>query len=343
MMSASNKTPWHGKGVVVEECKTVEECIALAGMDFTVSKRTIYLDGDTVPPVDNTEPAEAETPDDGGEVVSIPSHFAMHRDDKPSGSGVLGVVKQDYTPLQNRDAFAGFNQFVEKGEITFETAGVLDEGKQVWILARFTEERSIIGDDIVRQYLLLANGHDGVNAVMMGFCAGRVVCWNTLTAALSEHKNWIKIAHRKNVEWAVKKAGDILGQGRDYFMAAAEVFTAMTEIKMTDAQAEGFQRSVYDRPAMTGPVWQAKEKLTNLWTDGTGMDLPGVRGTLWAAYNAVTEYEDHVKQLREGTCTFKRAWMTDGARMKARAFTTAEAILGGKIKVEDLPGLNASN
>ena len=325
-MSASNIVPWHGKGEVVEECNTVEDCMEKAGLGFTVSKRTLYVDGA-----------------DDGEVVSVPTHWATHRDDKPAGQSVLGIVKKDYEVLQNVDAFRAFNPFKESGEITFETAGVLDEGRQVWILARFKEEVAIIADDIVRQYMLIANGHDGVNSVLTGFCSGRVVCWNTLTAALQEHSNWVKIPHRKNVGIAVERAGEMLKEAREYFKATTEMFQAMTRVKMNDAKAEAFIRSVYDRPACAGPVWQAQPKLMRLWETGTGMDLQGVRGTLWAAYNAVTEYEDHVKALREDTCRFKRSWMTDGARVKGRAFGTAQAILTGDLKLEDMAALNYTN
>jgi phage/plasmid-like protein (TIGR03299 family) len=89
-------------------------------------------------------------------------------------------------PLQNDQAFQFFDPFVSSGLVTLETAGSLREGKRVWILARIAENSDvgIVGDDIVRKYLLLSNSHDGTTAVRVGFTPIRVVCANTLAMAV---------------------------------------------------------------------------------------------------------------------------------------------------------------
>ena len=52
----------------------------------------------------------------------------------------------------------------------FETAGSLDSGKRVWMMARIPKELKAAKSDIVNPYLLVTNGHDGAHAA--GVLAG---------------------------------------------------------------------------------------------------------------------------------------------------------------------------
>jgi hypothetical protein len=66
-----------------------------------------------------------------------------------------------------------------------------------------------------------------------------------------------------------------------------------------------------------------------LFEDGQGQSLPQVRGTLWAAYNGVTEYVDHrVLFGRNGRPLpedrrLGSVWFGEGYRIKARAYREA--------------------
>ncbi len=61
--------------------------------------------------------------------------------------------------------------------------------------------------------------------------------------------------------------------------------------------------------------------------DGTGNDRPGVRGTLWAAYNAATELADHGKQYQAPEKRLDAACFGDGYSVKGRALRVARAKL----------------
>jgi len=58
-----------------------------------------------------------------------------------------------------------------------------------------------------------------------------------------------------------------------------------------------------------------------------GADLPGVRRTLWAAYNGVTELCDHRFRRQPAESRLASAWFGDGYLTKARAFRVAKAKL----------------
>ena len=50
--------------------------------------------------------------------------------------------------------------------------------------------------------------------------------------------------------------------------------------------------------------------------------MPGVKGTAWAAWNAVTEYVDH-HTGNDARRRMESSWWGDGAKVKSRAFELA--------------------
>ena len=140
MMWVGNNTPWHNLGNrFIEAPKTLEEAMVAAGLDWTVSTKKIYLD-------------------DGRSVPAM----ATVRD---SDNSILGVVGNNYKPLQNRNAFDFFNPFVESGMAQIETAGSLMQGKRVWVQAKISSmlEHSIaayIPDSIIETKSCLNKYHN---------------------------------------------------------------------------------------------------------------------------------------------------------------------------------------
>src|SRR5678815_2693601 len=156
---------WHGLGTVLPNAPSIEDAIVCAGLDWTVKLAPLAIVADGRP-VD---------------------HCATVRE---SDDSILGVVGPGYVPLQNREAFAWFQPMVESGAVTLEAAGSLREGRRIWILGRCADSSAdIVPGDEVRQYLLLAHGHDGSLAIRVGFTSVRVVCANTLRASLESDES----------------------------------------------------------------------------------------------------------------------------------------------------------
>ena len=188
-MFSVKEVPWHGLGQVVDEALTSAEAIKAANLDFKVEKLPNFVR------IGNTE------------LVS-PSSFSTIRTDVPE---VLGNVGKDYTVVQNSDAFIFFDSIVGKNKAIFQTAGALGKGEQVFITAKLP--KSIILDNIdqIDQYLLLSNTHDGSRSIEVLFTPIRVVCNNTLTAALRMAENRIKIRHTAKANERLEKAHKLLG------------------------------------------------------------------------------------------------------------------------------------
>ena len=185
-----DRPPWHGLGRRLAEPATAEEAIQGAKLDWEVAKVPLYAAGNA-------------------RMFPVDGKFGIVRKDKWDSDDckVLGVVSQQYTPLQNREAFTFFDPIVGDGAaICYHTAGVLGDGQRIWILAKLPDSITVRNGDISDKFLLLTNSHDGESAVQMKFTPIRVVCQNTLMMALGEGRT-IRITHEERAAAAQGSAG----------------------------------------------------------------------------------------------------------------------------------------
>ena len=127
-------TPWHKLGIKLEKPPSIQSALVQSNLDWKVQKvPTVYqLYNDT------GEYKLHET----GYFVTI----------KTDNNTPLGNVSAKYEVLQNTNAFEPFEVLLDKG-YTLETAGAVDEGRKVWILAKKPSTVKI-GDDNLLQYAL---------------------------------------------------------------------------------------------------------------------------------------------------------------------------------------------
>jgi phage/plasmid-like protein (TIGR03299 family) len=268
------ETPWHGLGIKLDEAPSIQAAIMAAGLDWSVDLKPVYLeDGSLI------ECAKATT--------------------RSSDGSVLGVVGTRYKPLQNSDAFNFFNPFVENGLCTLETAGSLSFGKKVWILARIGgSDLPIVGDDVIRKFILLSNSHDGTVSVRVGFTPVRVVCANTLAMA---HENGasqlIRIRHSNNTVTDLTKLQEVMNLANQSFEATAMQYRALASKTINSADLRKYIKVVLGvEEEEDKESTRAKNQIAEvieLFENGRGSQLIGVKGTVWAAYNAATEYLSH--------------------------------------------------
>src|SRR5277367_1882484 len=178
-MSVKEKA-WHGLGQIVDRYPTSSEAIQFAGLDYIVEKRPLFT-YDT-----ENQMADPET-DIIIPEISVPNYFATVRADTDQ---VLGVVGNDYEVVQNRDAFTFFDAIVGGGDgILYETAGALGNGERIFITAKLPGYIRVGNDDLIEKYLFLTTSHDGFGSITAAFTPIRVVCNNTLHAALNNMSN----------------------------------------------------------------------------------------------------------------------------------------------------------
>jgi phage/plasmid-like protein (TIGR03299 family) len=303
---------WHGLGTVLQQPPTVQEALKLAGLDWTV--RTERLGRMTVPVGLNQETgiveAAAPTP-----VFTPANRWAVVRE---SDNTELGTVGPKWRALQNEKALGWFQPIVDAGLATLEAAGSLRAGARVWVLARITGGRDVIveeANDAVDRFILLAHGHDGALAIRCGLTFVRVVCNNTLQAALSGDE-LIRILHGTRAEETLAAAREVITRANGRFDEAAKIYRALAQVKNVGAaQLRAFVEAAFPRPVgpkngggsggdgggnTPAPEVDGQETKSRIYDDvarlfesGQGAQLPGVKGTAWAAYNAMTEWLTH--------------------------------------------------
>ena len=286
-MAYAGDTPWHGLGTRVDGLQTAAAMLTAAGMDWTVSTREVFL----------------------ASGAPVPGFRAVCRDDNNES---LGVVSDRYMPIQNGQAGDIMDALVTEGGAHVEVAGALDGGRRCWMLARIPADFEVVKGDPVAVYGLFAWGHDGKHGLVGMLTGTRVVCHNTLSAAgLGDGAKWsevgdVYIRHSKNARIQIDDARKAMGLMKKQTEDMATAFRALAATAVSDAQAADYFTTVFPEPArgeqMTDRArslqvvrWNERQgRLAQAFAGGIGQDIPGVRGTAWAAYNAVTEYIDHV-------------------------------------------------
>lgn len=288
-----NIPAWHELGVVVPGLMTAPEVLCLSGADWLVKKiplQSVPVDGISYP---------------------APDRFGVFRD---SDHRFLGDVGDVYTPLQNHDAFKFFDTVVGEGQAIYDSAGVLRNGQVVWILAKRPNILDIQGDKI-DQFILLTNSHNGKSPFTMLITPIRVVCMNTLSAAIRTNKktlgNRIVFRHTSGVMDGVMNALESTAAGArkaldimDVYMANFQnVMEKLMETKVNALQALEVTQKIIGGKRQN----KAVDTVLDVYDGNHGMDQLTFKNTAYGLYNALTAYSDHARTIRVSDAEEKAA------------------------------------
>ena len=300
--------PWHGLGQQLTPGASIDEWTREAGLSYTVLES----------PVQYSTPASSE-------LQSWPDRKVLHRSDT---GAPLAVVSDGYRVVQPAEIMDFFRELVELGGFQLETAGALSYGRRVWALASVADAAPVVERDLVKPYLLLGTSYDGTMATVAKFTAIRVVCNNTITAAVGGYgeadlgylKSAVRVLHseRFNPE-AVRLQLGIVANAWESFLVQSR---QLADRPMAAEAADAFVAELL-KPYHTSKLeineTRAYKRIMSLFNGGAiGSELPGVAGTRWAMLNAVTELVDH-ERGRSNNTRIESAWFGAGASLKARA------------------------
>ena len=313
-MMFTGETPWHGLGTKLENPATAAEAIKAAGLDWKVVMQDIR---------------RGDKPVDG--------YKAVVREDTDA---VLSVMKDSYTPIQNQAAFEGIDKLVGSKQAIYHTAGALGKGEKVWMMAKLPGDVVVKGTDgdKIEKFLLLSNSHDGSQALRIFFTPVRVVCQNTLNAALGKAgREGVAIRHTVNAESRFEEARKILGISLKFYDDFEARVNRFREVKMNAKLLEAYINEVMpvkeDAKRKTRAL-NNRGEIERLFTEGKGQDIAGVKGTLWAALNSVTEFASYYKGTRGSNDDERKSnrlesvWFGSAAELNRRAWSAAEAFAG---------------
>ena len=307
ILNSRDQVPWQKLGTVLNHPATAEEAIHIASLDYEVQKRRLRA-------VMKRR-----------EQVEVPNHFATVRMDT---GRVLGVVGNRYEVVQNTESFRFFDPLVSRDEAVYETAGVIDGGRSMWLLARLPDYIRIgKRGDPIQKYLLLVNSHDGSSQIRCKLTAVRVVCKNSLSVALAGSDQEVKIRHTAQAPARLEEAHQLLGLWNSLYQQLDYIFNRMALKKVTSKQLQEYVHSLIPNNAdaeNNTRTENQRSKIIELHEAGIGAEIH--RGTVFGAYNAVTEYVDH-QVAKDPAKHLKSIWFGSGDKLKQRAFTLAEDYL----------------
>lgn len=303
-MFYTREKPWHGLGVKVADAPGSEEALAASGLDWKVGQKDIFTkDGQHIP----------------GFKANV----------RESDQKILGIVSDRYKVVQNREAFAFTDKLLGEG-VRYETAGSLNGGRKVWVLARMPREYIMLGDRI-SPYMVFSNTHDGSGAIRVAMTPVRVVCNNTLNLALSTAARSWSAMHTVNVRDKIGDAERTLFMAEDYMDMLGREMENLSRIKLTDSKAV---ESIHFLLPMDESMSKVQKKnISKLREDMEAryFDAPDLQDTQRNAYrliNAVSDFATHSKPLRESG-NYKEnlfAKVIDGSTMIDKAYSLMKNI-----------------
>lgn len=313
-MAYVGAVPWHGLGTPVPPSVSSEEMIRAAGIDWLVEKR----------PARGSRLTGAKR---GREKYSRYELVRLARPNKREDEVVLGIVSDRYQPLQNTGAFRFFDPIVDRNTATYETAGALGDGERIWVMAKMPGDIQVVKGDVCGKYLLLSNTHTGQGSVIVKFTAVRVVCQNTLNLALKDGQPAFRVRHSAVMGARLDEVGELIAAANEVYAKAAELFKKLAATQLNRKMLDEYLAALFpkskaqEKNDMEPPKWV---HVTRLFETTPDLQLPGVKGTLWAAYNAVTRFEDYreVRSETEGN-RLNRVWFGAGADIKTKALLEA--------------------
>ena len=302
-MFYTRQKPWHGLGTMVQEAPTSKDALILAGLDWQVIQKPIITE-------------------DGIPISGFKANL------RETDNRVLGVVTDRYRTIQNHDAFAFTDSLLGEG-VTYETAGSLQNGRRVWMLAKLPQRYIISGDEIT-PYLVFMNAHDGTGAIKAAMTPIRVVCMNTLNLALSTAKR----------SWSTNHVGDIRGKLEDarytllyadlYMQELGKAIDKLNRQKLSDRKVYEYIDALF--PLVDNASEQQKKNLQRMKEEVKvryfeAPDLAHVGKNAYRFVNAGSDFATHAKPLRERANYRENlfAKTVDGNAMIDKAFDLVKA------------------
>jgi phage/plasmid-like protein (TIGR03299 family) len=327
---STKEKAWHNLGQVIDRYPTSAEAIQFAGLDYMVEKRPLFT-YDTVNHIGDPE-SDIIIPE-----ISVPNYFATVRADTEQ---VLGVVGNDYEVVQNRDAFGFFDAIVGGGDgILYETAGALGNGERIFITAKLPGYIRVGSDDVIEKYIFLTTSHDGFGSIIAAFTPIRVVCNNTLHAAMNNMTNCVKIRHTQSAKERLLQANQIMGLTNNMSIELQGIFNQWAQIRITDKELlklvqkamapskEVLEKVLNDEniDEYSSRFLNTVEKVCEYGFANETQQMQTTKGTLFGAYNAITGYFQNVMKYKDDEAKLKSIMFGNGFNKTQSAFNLCRA------------------
>lgn len=324
-----------GLQVVEGQGMTAVEATRAVGADFTISKLPVGFQL-------------------GDQFVRTGDYALVRTFDEGTQPAPLGIVGDDYTPVQNLDIAEVFHQL----QYPVWAAGAPKDGREFMLV--FDVGRWDLGGDPIDDYLIVHAPQDGSGSVRAALTPVRVFCMNVLVHAMAKATFKVNIPHTRNIDERLVIARYILGQVEQARAATTEAFDALTRRVLVEDEIAAIVEAAWPYPDKPDTVrdfdhlleagqydaddedfhlfeshalaakeaWSYRCERQDAFRAGAYQMIskvaeeldPSLRGTAWHIWNGVTATAD----WRSGGSTVDHAAVFGfRAREKSKAFAVA--------------------
>ena len=298
---------WHGLGTVTEGTLPAREAFETADALFTVEKRELLY-----PVFDDESHVEG---------VGSSGSFGVVRTDTQA---LLGVVSKQYEIVQN-DSLLRMAEFIRE-EVDMDCVIVLSDGAKVCFTATLRgAETDIVPGDTVKRRIVGYLGHDGKTGCGAKFTNIRVVCQNTLTAAMQDGGARSSITHKNGANNNFDALISSIDVARQDFITECDLMREFSRRSMGIQAFDTFVDEVYNIDE--GQVFRKRSALSRAFHDGYGSEFAPM--SVWAGINAITQVETSTRgtTAAKGRAQFARGTFGVGAQISKRAFAVAHDLM----------------
>ena len=177
----------------------------------------------------------------------LPAHICVYRKDTsyPLGNSIVG---KDFALVQNSEAFSTFEEILQTNKVRFVTGGWYHDGGSVFLQAKLPNGIQFDNGDNLERYLLMSQGHTGMQSLQWSFTHRRPVCSNTLQAALRDSTYRFRLKHTSNIKERLDEGVRFMSQGLKHLDEVERKMHVMSKLSLSEHEQINFLKLAYDRP-----------------------------------------------------------------------------------------------
>ena len=308
----NSERAWHGEGVVTEGTLPAREAFETADALFTVEKRELHF----------PEWFLTSHLQDGEWDFKVHQAHSLSSEQTPKP--YLGLSHVNTMIVQN-DSLLRMAEFIRE-EIDMDCVIVLSDGAKVCFTATLRGAATdIVPGDTVKRRIVGFLGHDGKTGCGVKFTNVRVVCQNTLTAAMRDSGAKASITHKNGANGQFDSLIQSIDVARQDFVTECDLMREFSRVSMGHDAFCDFADEVYNIDE--GQVFRKRDKLRQAFFYGYGSEFAPY--SLWAGINAITQVETSTlgTTKSKGAAQFARGTFGAGANISKRAFAVAQDLL----------------